>query len=96
MDHRDGDFWLMFYRRRSFEDSLFQQGSGEVEVLPGKIRVSLDDPGEGAVLRFAWLEELAAEPRVVLSPLDAGEGIELIGVAPGEVEVFELSRPGWW
>ncbi|MDB4285327.1 hypothetical protein N9903_00270, partial [bacterium] len=45
-EHKDGDFWIMVYRRRNFTGSLFEVGSGSVEVLPGRIRVRLDGTQE--------------------------------------------------
>lgn len=96
MERKDGDSWLMVYRRRNFTDSLFEVGSGSVEVLPGRIRIRLEGRQEQAVLRFAWLEGLAAEPPVALSPHSLPGGIELIQVDAGDVTSFEIFRPGWW
>ena len=95
-EHKDGDFWLMAYRRRNFTGSLFEVGSGSVEVLPGRIRVRLDGTQEKAVLRFAWIEDLVAEPPVTLSPHSLPGGIELLQVEAGDVTHFEIFRPGWW
>ncbi len=95
-EHRDGDFWVLVYRRRAFRDSLFETGSGTVDLLPGRIRVTLDDTQRGSVLRFRWLEGLATEPPVELAPHPLPGGVTLMAVPPGSPGTFEVFRPRWW
>jgi hypothetical protein len=70
--------------------SFFLRGQGRVRADINRLLVDLDDPDGEAVLKYNWVDGLAARPPAEIRPVDVGHGLRFIGLQPhgsGQVEI---------
>jgi hypothetical protein len=73
----------------------FQKGSGHVRAGINELAVSVDDPGQDVILRYNWVEGLAADPPVEIRPCDMGRGVRFIAADPHGKREFRIRCDKW-
>jgi hypothetical protein len=73
----------------------FVRGTGQINATFNRIRVTLDDPRNTAVIRYNWEDRLRADGPAETFPFEAAPGVRLIGIRPNGRREVVLSMTGW-
>ncbi len=75
--------------------SWFLANNGTVEATFNRIRVSLQQVDQPAVIKYTWHTGLKVTPPATLYPVEAGPGVTLIGIRPNGLTHLEIRYPSW-